>query len=118
MSFDLEESSTKPIHIDDLRAYADAWQARMQQAVSEAGLSFTVPHRHESEEMEQITYEWWASQPPDRKLTVHIAESEDKPGTICTEYIRSWGYPQNPKMYDGNSDPPDTFRLLWQWLGY
>lgn len=102
--------------MDELRAYADAWEARMQQAASEAGLSFTVGHRHESEE--QITYEWWASQPPDRKLTVYIAESEDKPGTLSAEYIRSWGDPKQPKMYDGNADLPDTFRLLWQWLNY
>lgn len=107
----------QPPSMDELRAYADAWQSRMQQAATEAGLSFTVPHRLEDETMEQITYEWWASRPPDRKLTVYIAESEDKPGTICAEYIRLWGGVKGP-MYDGNADLPDTFRLLWQWLGY
>lgn len=103
------------ITYEAIRQYADEWQTKMQQAATEAGLSFTVPHRHEIEN--QITYEWWSSQPPERKLTVYIAESEDEPGTICAEYIRLWGGINGP-MYDGNADLPDTFRLLWQWLGY
>lgn len=107
----------KSIHMDELRAYADAWIARMQQAVGEAGLTFTVPHRHESEDGKQITYEWWSSQLPERKLIVYIAESDDEPGKICAEYLRLWGGINGP-MYDGNADLPDTFRLLWQWLGY
>lgn len=104
--------------MDEIRAYADAWVARMQQATAEAGLSFTVPHRFEHEDGKQITYEWWSSQHPDqRKLTIHIAESEDMPGTICAEYIRLWGGVGGP-MYDGSAEDSDVFRLLWQWLGY
>lgn len=100
--------------IEEIKTYADAWLVQMQQAITEAKLSFTVPHRSDNEEMTEVVFEWWSSQ-NDKKLTVYIAEDEEKPGSITSEYIRLWGGVNGP-MYDGSAELPDIFRLLWQWL--
>lgn len=95
--------------MDAIRVHADEWLVRMEKVIVDANLSFTAPYRIESEDMQEINFEWRALQSVDSKhLTVYIDEEG-------ASYVRSWGGAHGP-ICDGHAEYNDTFLLLWQWL--